>query len=263
MRHMDTDILPPPLDWCMTKDRICDFLDNILHTTQARGFVLGLSGGVDSATVAHLAAERHADKTLALIMPDSAVTPDSETNDGRLVAQSLHIKFDTIRLDDIMDVYARSLEGDKHTLGNLRARVRATILYHYANSNNLLVLGSTDRSEYLLGYYTKFGDAAADAVPIIELYKTQVRELASYMGVQLHIVDKKSSPHLWPDHDAEDELGAPYDVIDRILYGTGLGMSAEDCARRTHIPIHVIHHITDIMQKNHHKMEGPLHPPES
>ena len=96
----------------------------------------------------------------------------------------------------------------KKPKGILRARVRTNILYYYANSKNYLVLGSSDKSEYMIGYFTKFGDGASDMTPIISLYKLQVREIAKYLGVPENIISKKSSPHLWKDHEAEKELGA-------------------------------------------------------
>jgi NAD+ synthase len=256
------DTLPTPMEWGDVEGRICAFLDRALETAGADGFVLGLSGGVDSATVAHLASRKHAGRTLGVLMPDTSVTPRSETDDGQLVADALGIRSATVPLDGIMGEYAANLGGERRALGNLRARTRSAILYHYANSGNLLVLGSTDRSEHLLGYYTKFGDGAADAVPIISLYKTQVRGLAGHLGVPPHIVAKKSSPHLWPGHDAEDELGAAYDTIDRILYGTHeMCLPPESCARRASVPVRTVHRILGIVGQNRHKREGPLRPP--
>ena len=252
------DVLPPPLNWEDTKTRICDFLDRIMQDTKTAGFVLGLSGGVDSATVAYLAAQRHSDQTLGILMPDAAVTPDSETDDGRMVAGATGISHTTIPIDDIMAAYSK-LDGDKRTFGNLRARTRSSILYHHANHANRLVLGSTDMSELILGYYTKFGDGAADATPIAHLYKTQVRLLAKHLGVPSHIYDKKSSPHLWPGHDAEEELGASYHTIDQILYGTHcMHLDAQTCAEAAGISAETVRHILDISNRNSHKRGGPL-----
>ena len=102
--------------------------------------------------------------------------------------------------------------------GNLRARIRANILYYYANSKNLLVLGSSDKSEWLIGYFTKFGDGASDLLPIISLYKMQVRAIAIHLGIPQTIISKKSSPHLWKNHLAEEEIGVEYKDVDHILY---------------------------------------------
>lgn len=252
------DTLPPPLNWEDAKTRVCDFLDHIMRETGTAGFVLGLSGGVDSAAVAYLAAQRHRDRTLGILMPDASVTPRSETDDGCTVADATGISHATIPIDGIMDAYAK-LGGDRRVFGNLRARVRSSILYHHANRDNRLVLGSTDLSEYMLGYYTKFGDGAADAVPIAHLYKTQVRLLAKHLGVPSRIYDKKSSPHLWPGHDAEEELGAPYHTIDRILYGTHhMRLDAHPCASAAGTPVETVRRILDISNRNSHKRGGPL-----
>ena len=256
------DTLPPQLDWGAAGSRICSFLDRALEAAGADGFVLGLSGGVDSATVAYLASRGHRDKTLGVLMPDTAVTPRSETDDGLRVADTLGIRRATVPLDNIMEAYAADLGGERRALGNLRARARSAILYHYANSGNLLVLGSTDRSEHLLGYYTKFGDGASDVAPIISLYKTQVRGLAAHLGVPPHIAAKKSSPHLWPGHDAEDELGATYDTIDRILYGAHeMDLPPESCAQSASVPVQTVRRILGMVEQNRHKGEGPLRPP--
>lgn len=273
---MYMEAVPPPLDWDVVSNGVCRFLDHTLDESGAAGFVLGLSGGIDSTLVAYLAAKSRGHIT-GILMPDAAVTPSSETNDGLLVAKTLGISHTTISLDNIMRSYTTTLEGDSlqdrestktaqstnmRALGNLRARTRATILYHYANSNNLLVLGSTDRSEYLLGYYTKFGDGAADVTPIISLYKIQVRAMARHIGIPLDIVQKKSSPHLWPGHDAEDEIGAPYEVIDQILYRYyEMALRPEECARQASVPIQTARHILETARKNHHKSERPMRPP--
>jgi len=103
-------------------------------------------------------------------------------------------------------------------LGNLRARIRANIIYYYANLKNLLVLGTSDKSEYSIGYFTKFGDGCADLLPISNLYKTQIREFAKILEIPDNIITKKSSPNLWKDHDAEEEIGISYEEIDSILY---------------------------------------------
>ncbi len=95
--------------------------------------------------------------------------------------------------------------------------MRMAILYFYANKHNLLVIGTTDRTEDFIGYYTKYGDGGVDLEPIIHLTKTEVRELGKQLGLPERIVNKKSSPRLWADHEAEKELGISYDTIDKIL----------------------------------------------
>ncbi|HII03630.1 MAG TPA: NAD(+) synthase, partial [Candidatus Nitrosotenuis sp.] len=110
------------------------------------------------------------------------------------------------------------LEPNDLALGNLRARIRASLLYYYANAKNYLVIGSSDKSEFMIGYFTKFGDGSSDVLPIASLYKTQVRQLAKHLGVRDSIISKKSSPNLWKGHIAEEEIGASYEEIDCVLY---------------------------------------------
>ncbi len=195
-----------------------EFLTEQLEKNHADGIILGLSGGIDSAVLSYLCKRQLKEKTLALIMPDTAITPNSETEDALKMISLTGIKHKVIDIKPIIDEYARHLEPNEKSKGNLRARIRTNILYYYANAKNYLVLGSSDKSEYMIGYFTKFGDGASDISPISPLYKLQVREIAKYLQVPENIITKKSSPHLWKDHGAEEELGATYEEIDSILY---------------------------------------------
>jgi NAD+ synthase len=151
-------------------------------------------------------------------MPDTAITPKSETEDALKMIALTGIEYKLIDINPIVNEYSMYLEPNERAKGNLRARVRTNILYYYANAKNYLVLGSSDKSEYMIGYFTKFGDGASDITPIVSLYKLQVREIAKYLKVPQNVIEKKSSPHLWKDHQAEDELGTSYEEVDSILY---------------------------------------------
>ncbi len=209
------------------KDKIVSFLRYEAEDTN-KSFVVGLSGGLDSSVVAKLALLSKID-ILALILPYSKVTPKEDIDDAITLAEELNIKHQTIYLDDIYERLSLLLPKDRYAAANLLARLRMCILYYYANINNSLVLGTGDRSEILLGYFTKHGDGACDLLPIGMLYKSQVRELARYLSISSSIINKKSSPRLWVDHLAEDELGLSYDEIDCILYTLfDLKMSKDD-----------------------------------
>ena len=194
------------------------FLSDQLEKNHAKGIILGLSGGIDSAVLAYLCKRQLKEKTVALIMPDTSITPKAETDDALKMISLTGIEYKLIDIKPIVNQYSMYLEPNDFARGNLRARIRANILYYYANSKNYLVLGSSDKSEYLLGYFTKYGDGASDISPIISLYKLQVREIAKYLKVPENVISKKSSPHLWKEHEAEEELGASYEEIDSILY---------------------------------------------
>jgi len=194
------------------------FLSDQLEKNHANGIILGLSGGIDSAVLAYLCKRQLKGKTVALIMPDTSITPKSETDDALKMIALTGIEYKLIDIKPIVEEYSMYLEPNDFARGNLRARIRTNILYYYANSKKYLVLGASDKSEYLLGYFTKYGDGASDISPIISLYKLQIREIARYLEVPENVISKKSSPHLWKEHEAEEELGASYEEIDSILY---------------------------------------------
>jgi len=194
------------------------FLKHAVSEKKTDGVVFGLSGGIDSVTVAYLAAKVFGKNALALVMPDSTVSPSSETGDALKVIGDIGLDYKLIDIDVIHKIYSNRLEPDERALGNLRARIRANIIYYYANLKNYLVLGTSDKSEYLIGYFTKFGDGSADILPIAQLYKTQVRKFAEFLGIPNNIITKRSSPNLWKGHDAEEEIGISYEKIDVILH---------------------------------------------
>jgi len=185
----------------------------------ANGFVIGLSGGLDSTVTAWLATLATGKESVTgLIMPDSSSTTSDDLKDAQALVEILGINSKTIYIDNIIEAYKAKLNLDTRSLGNLKARIRMSILYAFANSENKLVLGTGDKSEIYLGYFTKYGDGGVDILPIGDIYKTELRELASYIGVPKNIIIKKSSPRLWPGQLAENELGFTYEFADKVLY---------------------------------------------
>jgi len=205
-------------DYSKIIENIEKFVSEQVDKNNADGVILGLSGGIDSAVLAYICKRKLKEKTLAIIMPDTSITPDIETEDALKMIALTGIEYKLIDIKPIIKEYTMYLEPNEKARGNLRARVRTNILYYYANIRNYLVLGSSDKSEYLIGYFTKFGDGASDITPIISLYKLQVREIAKHLGVPENIILKKSSPHLWKEHEAEKEIGISYEEIDSVLY---------------------------------------------
>lgn len=257
---MNSDILSniTKQDYSQIQKNIELFLREQLSKANADGFVFGLSGGIDSAIIAQICANSFKSNSLALIMPDSKVSPKEETEDALHLVDNLHLNYKLIDINLIHAQFANSIEPDQRALGNLRARIRANILYYYANLNNYLVIGSSDKSEYMIGYFTKFGDGSADVLPIASLYKTQVRELARHLKIKDSIIVKKSSPHLWQGHLAEEELGISYEEIDVILYCmVDKSMTLEDTVKTTQIPIEKIQKIYQMYKNSQHKRIMP------
>jgi len=241
-------------DYSVITETIEKFVSDQIEKTHSKGVILGLSGGVDSAVLAYICKRKLKDKTLALIMPDTAITPESETEDALKMISLTGIEYKLIDIKPIINEYSMYLEPNERAKGNLRARVRTNILYYYANIKNYLVLGSSDKSEHLIGYFTKFGDGASDITPIISLYKLQVREIAKYLGVPEKVISKKSSPHLWKDHEAEKELGIPYEEIDSILYCLfQKNLSIDETGKITQIDRSVIKKINQLHINSEHK----------
>lgn len=235
-------------------ENIQSFLTKQLQAASSEGLIFGLSGGIDSAVVAYLCQREMKSKVTALIMPDTKISPKSETEDALKMIDKLGIDYKLIDISLIVNEYSKYLEPNEKAKGNLRARIRANILYYYANSKNYLVVGTSDKSEYLLGYFTKFGDSSADIQPIISLYKLQVRKLAEFLGVPDSIIAKKSGPHLLKDHFAEDEIGVAYEEIDPILYCLiDKKLTIQETSTKTEIPIQTVEKIHSLYKISEHK----------
>ena len=154
---------------------------NIYYNNNINGLILGLSGGIDSTVITYLCSLFNKKKTMIIVMPDTKITPVQETNDAIKTIKKLKLNYKLIDISPIVNEYSLHIDSNEKALGNLRARIRTNLLYYYANLNNLLVVGSTDKSEYMLGYFTKFGDGAADILPIASFYKTQIKILANFL----------------------------------------------------------------------------------
>jgi NAD+ synthase len=242
-------------------EKIEKFLSEQIEKNNVKGIILGLSGGIDSAVLAYICKRKLKEKTLALIMPDTTITPKSETEDALKMIALTGIEYKLIDIKPIVNGYSMYLEPNEKAKGNLRARVRTNMLYYYANAKNYLVLGSSDKSEFNIGYFTKFGDGASDITPIISLYKLQVREIAKHLGVPENIIAKKSSPHLWKDHEAEKELGISYEEIDSILYCMlEKKLSIDEIEKNTQISRIAIEKIQQLHINSEHKRLSPQKP---
>ena len=189
-----------------------------VERTGFRRVILGLSGGLDSALTAHLAVEAFgAGRVLAVAMPYRTSSPDS-LGHARVVADQLGIELRTEDISPQIDAYFDSRPGAPPSRrGNKMARERMTILYDLSMAESAMVLGTSNKTELLLGYSTLWGDSASAVNPIGDLYKTQVRQLARALGVARAVIDKAPSADLWEGQTDEDELGFSYEKVDAFL----------------------------------------------
>ncbi len=215
----------PKLECVRTVEEIISFIRQVVFDAKAQGVVIGLSGGVDSSLVVTLCVKALGkERTLGISMP-ATFTPKQDAEDVSLLVKQLGIRTVLITIQNISEEFFSSLRCNaadikrRTAMGNIFARVRMTILYYYANICNYLVVGTGDRSEEMIGFFTKYGDGGADFLPIAHLYKTEVRELAKYLGIPEKISNKPSSPQLYPGQKAIDEIPIDYDQLDKALIG--------------------------------------------
>lgn len=196
-------------------DRITDFLRSSVADRHA---ILAVSGGIDSAVVFSLCSKAFdKDRLLAFFLPDS-VTPKSDYDDVQLLKERTGIDVQTLNIDTIVNSLS-SVTGarDRKSLGNMKSRVRMTLLYYFANMNNGIVVGTTNRTELFTGYFTKYGDGGVDIEPIQHLYKCEIVELAAILGIPESIIAKKPSAGLFEGQSDEEDLGVTYSHLDQVL----------------------------------------------
>ncbi len=220
----DEKIILPTINPKNSVDVISGFIKKVIEESKSNGLVVGLSGGIDSSVVTYISAQAISrDKILGLIMP-TETTSTEDLEDALSVAEVLGIKKKIIPINNIIEQFSTlpihsSSKNQQHLAkANLKARIRMLILYYHANSMNRLVLGTGNKSELLVGYFTKYGDGGVDLLPLGDLYKTDVQKIAIHLNVPFNILNKPPTAGLWQGQTDEKELGITYQLLDKILY---------------------------------------------
>ncbi|MBE0477557.1 NAD(+) synthase [Candidatus Aerophobetes bacterium] len=230
-------------------DKIVEWTKERMKKTRAKGGLFGLSGGVDSSVIAALCQRALGNNTLALIMPCHSDPLDVKYAIG--IAEKFGIEAKEICLDAIYDTFIQILPaGGRLACANVKSRIRMTTLYYFANSLNYLVVGTGNKSEITVGYFTKYGDGAADISPLGGLLKTEVLELAKYLGVPEKIINRAPSAGLWPGQTDEAEMGITYRELDEViqfLEGKIKVKLSEEKIKKVKV----------LMQNSQHKRESP------
>lgn len=253
------------IDFSEAEKRICRFIKEYIDNAGAKGIVLGLSGGIDSATIAALSSRAiGGENVLGLMLPEEENFSQKDIDDAKVVADRFNLKTQICDLSPVLKSFYKEIPvfdpKDRLCKGNVKARTRMIYLYYNANKFNKIVCGSSDKSETMMGYFTKWGDAAADITPIMDLYKTQVRHLAIHLGISKELALKPSTPALWPAQMAETELGIRYETLDLVLYGLERFMTSKEIAVQIGIEKSIIDKVKSRWLANEHKRRMPIAP---
>lgn len=252
---------------------ISRFIRDKVEESQTSGVVIGLSGGLDSSITAYLCAKSlKNDQILGIIMP-TITTPLEDVEDAISVAETLGIEYEIIHVDHLIDPFKElcihTASKNHESLrdlanANLKARIRMMILYYHANNLNRLVIGTGNRTELIVGYFTKYGDGGVDLLPIGDFYKTDVRKLALYMGVPKKIIKKAPTAGLWAGQTDEEELGIKYELLDKLLYlMVDKKMDDQSIVKKLEIPVEEVLRIRDMVKRAEHKLKPAPTPHKS
>lgn len=231
-------------------DQICRWIQQTVKEANSSGVVVGLSGGIDSSVVGVLARRAMGDHVLGLIMPCRSQPTDEEY--AKLVASRFGIPTVRVDLAPLLDSFLELVPpGNEMAQANLKPRLRMLTLYYFANSRGYLVAGTGNKSELMVGYFTKYGDGGVDILPLGGLLKTQVRQLARDLGIPQEIIARPPSAGLWAGQTDEGELGITYEDLDKAIEAIERG-GASGCDPA------VIAVVQGMYERSRHKRSLPL-----
>ena len=241
--------------------KISRFLNKEAKSRNANCVVIGISGGIDSTVTAYLSAQAlGSDKVFGLLLPDYSVTPKVDVKHGLEISKKLNIQYELIDIGKGKNHIIKNFPRNKLAKANFLVRLRMAILYYYAAVMGGIVVGTADKSELQLGYFTKYGDGGADIFPIADLYKTEVRKIAKYIEVPQYIIEKQSSARLWKGQTAEGEIGVSYEIIDKILGQINFDKILKNCPVPKIVGVDQkdVRTVIEWIRNNRHKHELPI-----
>ncbi len=246
-----------------TIEEIKKFIRQKIEISKTKGAVIGLSGGIDSAVVVHLTSLAIGKERISLIhLPEKELDP-IHTQDAQLTANQLDIPLQIIDISPLVEemITAHSeLKKNRLAKGNLKARLRGVNLYTISNLENKLVIGTSNKSEILIGYGTKFGDLAADIWPIGDIYKTELYRIAAKLNVNPKIITKPPTAGLWAKQTDEEEIGVSYKKLDLLLLGLENRLSEKELIKTIGLKKNQVDRIRKLIKNNRHKSMMPEMP---
>ncbi|MGA1939030.1 NAD+ synthase [Arcobacter sp. YIC-310] len=204
------------INWDNVKEQLITFLQDEVKKTGLKKVTVGLSGGLDSAVVAVLCKEAFGDNLNCVLMP-SQFSSQSSTDHAVELCEKFDIRYEIVSIAPMIEAFIDNMDDDKLRIGNFSARMRMSVLYDISSREKSIVVGTSNKSELLLGYGTIFGDIACAINPIGEMYKSDEFEFAKFLGVTDAIVNKAPSADLWEGQSDENELGYSYKQMDDVL----------------------------------------------
>lgn len=244
-------------------DILTAFVRETASDAHAKGAVVGISGGIDSAVIVKLCADALGPENVSAVFMPVDSTPREDYRQTRDVCEIWGVKYDVVDIQPAVDAFGKMLlrEGDDPLQkGNIMARCRMIVLYDKAKRDGCLVYGTTNRSELFMGYMTKFGDGAEDVTPMYDLYKTQVWELARIIGVPEEIVNKVPTAGLWEGQTDEEEMGITYLVLDRVLNAFEQGATDEEASEFSGADPEKVKELRAQIEKAEHKRKASAVP---
>ncbi len=231
-------------------DEIAAWMRSYAEQAAMCGYVIGLSGGIDSAVTAALAIRAvGAEHTLGAIMPCHSQAEDAHL--AHNVADALGLNTETVDLTSVYDALAGMLPvGPKMACANIKARLRMTTLYYLAQCRDYLVAGTGNKPEMLVGYFTKYGDGGVDIEPLGDLYKGEVRKIAAVLSIPERIIARPPSAGLWPGQTDEGELGISYEELDAVLEALATNAAAP-------VPLETVDRVHRMVAASAHKRAMP------
>ena len=261
-KDQDIPMEIPALNSEHTVKIIVEFIKTRVSEAKSNGIVIGVSGGIDSAVVLTLAVRALGYEKISAFFLENQYTSSDDIQDIQEYCESLRVNLTKINIQDVIDQFALSINESEDSNSiewmNIKPRILQTYLYFFANKENYLVCGGGNKSELMIGYFTKYGDGGVDLLPIGDVYKTHVFQLAEYLKLPKNILNKPPSAGLKAGQTDEAEIGMSYSLLDSILYGLEVFQTDQEIANHLKIPLKTVKKVHSMIYNSEHKRRAPL-----